>query len=375
MKNRVYKYFFIEFFRYFAVVLFAVTAIIWTIQAVNFLDLVTEDGHAFRIYLFYSFLGIPKVITKLIPFTFLIASILTILKLEKDNELIILWTSGLNKIHIVNLILRTSLLIMIIQIIFSTFITPETLNFSRKLIKNSQLQFVPSLLKEKQFNDAVEGLTIFVNNKKANGIYEDILIRDEGNTLTNVSSSGGSSTIFAKSGYIPDEKNLVLLNGNIQKTSKDGSINIIKFEKTSIFLSGLATKTISAPKIQETSTFDLINCFDDENKNLQNCNRTNEYQKDIKIELNKRFGMPLYIPLISLIVCFLLASRKDKKFSGYNRFIYFIFGFVILTISEITVRYSGNSINHSAIYLLLPVGLIPFIYLLLIRTFKYENLS
>ena len=47
MNNRVYKYFFYEFLRYFFTVLFAIAAIIWTIQAVNYLDLITEDGHAF----------------------------------------------------------------------------------------------------------------------------------------------------------------------------------------------------------------------------------------------------------------------------------------------------------------------------------------
>ena len=166
MKNRIYNYFFYEFSRYFIVVLFALTAIIWTIQAVNFLDLVTEDGHAFKIYLFYSFLTITKVLTKLIPFSFLLASILTILKLDKDNELIILWTSGLNKIHIVNLLLRISLLVMLVLLLMTSFITPKTLNFSRSLLKNSQLQFIPSLLKEKQFNDTIKHLTIFVEKKK-----------------------------------------------------------------------------------------------------------------------------------------------------------------------------------------------------------------
>ena len=112
MKNRIYKYIFYEFIGYFLIILFAFTAIIWTIQAINFLDLVTDDGHAFKIYFIYSILAIPKILTKLIPFTFLISLILTILKLEKDNELIVLWTSGLNKIHIVNLVLRISLLVM-----------------------------------------------------------------------------------------------------------------------------------------------------------------------------------------------------------------------------------------------------------------------
>ena len=70
MNNRVYKYFFREFIGYFALVIFASTAIIWTIQAVNFLDLVIDDGHAFKIYISYSMLTLPKILTKLIPFSF-----------------------------------------------------------------------------------------------------------------------------------------------------------------------------------------------------------------------------------------------------------------------------------------------------------------
>ena len=374
MKNRIYKYFFYEFIRHFVVVLFALTAVIWTIQAVNFLDLVTEDGHAFGMYLLYSLLSLPKILTKLIPFSFLITSIITILKFEKDNELMILWTSGLNKIYIVNLIIRISILIMFIQLLMANFINPESLNASRTLIKNSQLQFVPSLLKERQFNDTVKGLTIFVDKKNVYGEYENIFIRDEGKVLTQVSH--GSSTIFAKSGYVTaNEDILVLLDGNIQKIEKTGSINIIKFEKTEINLSGLSTKTISEAKIQETPTIDLLNCTKSDNRVKRNCNRGREDINDTKIELNKRFGMPLFIPLIALICCFLLTSRKDKKMHGYHKYIYFIIGVTILISSEITVRYSGISLNHTMVYYFLPISLPPLIYFILIRTFKYENLN
>ena len=104
MKNTLYKYIFYEFLRYFLVALFALAVIVWTIQSVNFLDLVTEDGHAFVTYFKYSLLTLSKVLTKLIPFCFLVALVLTISKLDKDNEIIAIWTSGLNKIYIVNLI-------------------------------------------------------------------------------------------------------------------------------------------------------------------------------------------------------------------------------------------------------------------------------
>jgi len=375
MKNRIYKYFFSEFIRYFAVVLFASVAIIWTIQAVNYLDLVTEDGHAFRIYLFYSLLTISKVLTKLIPFTFLIASIITILKLQRDNELIVLWTSGLNKIFIVNLIFRISILMLFVQLLMATAINPKTLNVSRILLKNSELQFVSSLLKVKQFNDTLKGLTIFVENKKVNGTYENIFIKDEGRVLTKV--SGGSSTIFAKSGYMSaDEKSLILYNGNIQKLNEDGDVNIVKFKKTTLNLAGISTKSISEPKMQETPTIQILLCLQNKNySGMYNCGTSDRSRMDIKIEINKRFGMPVYIPLISLICCFLLGSRKDKKMFYLNKYIYFFIGFLILTLAEIIVRYSGISWNHTFIYYLIPLGMSPLLYFALIRTFKYENLS
>ena len=374
MKKTIYKYFFYQFVIYFTITLFALAAIVWTIQAVNYLDLVTEDGHAFTIYFFYSLLTLSKVFTKLIPFSFLVSIILTILKFEKDNELLVLWTFGLNKIHLVNLIFRISILIMFLQLLLTSVFNPTLLNFSRTLLKNSELQFIPSLLKEKQFNDAVEGLTIFVEKKDENNIYKNIFIRDEGTILSKIATT--SSTIYAKSGHMSkDEKNLILYNGNIQKLNQSGDVNIVKFQKTILNLSGMSTKSISDPKIQETPTIQIMRCLQKKNIIAHNCDRSKKSLKDTKIEINKRFGMPLYILLIALISCFLLTSEKDTKIFYFNKYIYFFIGFLILALAEMIVRYSGISWNHTLFYYLIPVIMSPLIYFALIRTFKYENLS
>ena len=375
MKKTIYKYFFYEFVIYFTVTLFALAAVVWTIQTVNYLDLITEDGHAFTTYFYYSLLTLSKVLTKLIPFCFLTAIILTIIKFERDNELIVLWTSGLNKIHIVNLIFRISVLVMLLQLLLTNIFNPTLLNFSRTLLKNSQLQFIPSLLKEKQFNDAVEGLTIFIEKKDENQIYKNIFIRDDGKILSKIAGSS-SSTIFAKSGHMSeDEKNLILYNGNIQKLNEDGDVNIVKFKKIILNLSGISTKGISEPKMQETPTMQILRCLTQNNTARHNCDDSKKSMMDTKIEINKRFGMPIYIPLISLISCFLLTSRKDKKMFYLNKYIYFFIGVLILILAEIIVRYSGISWNHTIIYYLLPIGTAPLFYLALIRAFKYENLS
>ena len=85
--------------------------------------------------------------------------------------------------------------------------------------------------------------------------------------------------------------------------------------------------------------------------------------------------MPFFIPLVALVSCFLLLSRNEKKIYGFYKYIFFFIGVVIIVGSEITVRYSGTSFHHAAIYYLVPIGLIPFVYLSLLRTFKYENLN
>jgi len=373
MKNTIYKYFFNQFLSYFFITLFALAVIVWCVQSVNFLDLVTEDGHAFTTYFIYSLLTLSKIFTKLIPFSFLIAIVLTILKFEKDNELVVIWTSGLNKINIVNLIFRISLIIMLLQLVLTSVINPTLLNLSRSVLKNSQLQFIPSLMKEKQFNDTIEGLTIFVDRKDANKIYHNIFIRDDSRILSSIGTS--SSTIFSKRGYINNkDKSLVLQDGYIQNLKNDGGINIVKFNQTIFDLSGITTKSISEPKLQETSTIKIARCIKDKNVNEHNCKTNEKAIMNIRIEINKRFGMPIFIPLISLVCSFLLSSRIDKKIYNYNKYIYFFISFTILAFSEIMVRYSGMSWLHTIIYYSVPLGMITLFYLTLIRKFKYENL-
>ena len=72
LSNKIYKHFFLELSKYFFLVLFTFSIIVWTVQAVNYLDFIVDDGHAVSIYLSYSLLNISKIITKFIPLSFLI---------------------------------------------------------------------------------------------------------------------------------------------------------------------------------------------------------------------------------------------------------------------------------------------------------------
>ena len=380
LSNKIYKHFFIELSRYFFLVLFTFSIIVWAVQAVNFLDLIVEDGHGVTVYLNYSLLNIPKILTKFVPLSFLIALFLTILKFESESEFLILWTSGLNKMKIVNFFFKVSILVTILQLVFSSLINPKFLNQSRSLIKSSNLDYISTMIKSKQFNDTIDGLTIYVEEKKPNGVLKNIFIRDDGNVLKSLENSKDSKnvTIYAKEGKIEEGllgSYLALKNGTIQKENDKNEILSINFIKTNMQMEGLKTKSIIMPKIQETSSKILIECIISKNKNIDilNCPKT-ESKVDTLAEINRRFGMPLYIPAISLILSFLLISRNESKRKNLYKYFYFGLSFLILVVAEILVRYSGKSFFYSYLYYFIPLISIPFFYYLLFKQFYNENL-
>ena len=386
MRNTIYRYFFVEFISLFTLILISTCVIVWIVQAVNYLDFVTEDGHAFSVYFTYSILNIPKVIGRLIPLVFLISLLTTILQFEKNNELLVFWTSGLNKIRLVNLAFKISILITLFQLLLSLTISPSSLNFARSILKSSSITLFSSLVKEKKFNDTVKGLTVFVEEKKPNGEMLNVFLRDD------TASNAKSKTIIAKKGHIitkgvmpfvkvgvlSEQNFLVLFDGIIQTEKINNKINFLNFYKTEINLSYFDTKTTTYPKIQENNTLSLLNCikpFLDEGKTTLLEFQCRARIDDITAELNRRFGMPLYIPVISIVICYLLSSRKESKYYFFQKYIVFITAFTILVFAEIMVRYSGNSALGLIIYYSLPPLLILLNYLNLIRIFKFENLD
>ena len=385
LSNKIYKHFFLELSKYFVITLFTFSAIVWTVQAVNFLDLIVDDGHGMYVYLGYSLLNIPKILTKFIPLSFLIALFLAILKFENENELIILWTAGLNKLKVVNFFIKVSLIVTLLQLFLATAINPSVLNYSRSLIKSSSLDFISSMIKTNQFNDTVAGLTIFVEKKNKNGDMENIFIRDEGKVLRSLEDSGSTDniTIIAKKGRVANLDNPVLvLNDGIiqsekittQKDNKNNNLQTVKFQKTILKLDNIQTRSIVQTKIQETPSKMLIECyFNDEDKEILNCPRDHK-KNDVLSEINRRFGMPLYIPVITLILCFLLNQREENKFKNFYKYFYPVFAFLILVLAEILVKYSGKSFTNTLIYYLTPIVILPLIYFEIIRNFLYENL-
>ena len=376
LQNKIYQNFILEILKTFFIILFGLTIIAWTVRAVNFLDLIVENGYSVWVYFQYSMLNLFGILNKFIPLSFLIALIIFILKQIQENEFVILWTSGVKKLELANLFFIISIFILFFYIILSTFITPLALNKSRNLLSEQGYNSFLPTIRVQNFSDSFSGFTFLVEAKNENQL-KNVFIHDNENILKNLSSrnsSRSSTTIVAENGIV-DEKKMILFNGQIVTTEKDTFKNdIIYFEQLNIDLGTLQTDTIKVPKLQETSTASLISCF----VNLSQikskiCKQS--AKKEITTVLNRRLILPFYIPIVSLLSSFLLIKIYKKRNYFFNKYSIFFLSFLVLLYAELIIRYTGKSQILNFLFTASPIILIPLIYIFLLIKFSKESVS
>ena len=146
LQNKIYHNYLIEICRTFLIILFGLSMIALTVRAVNFLDLIVDSGYDVIIYFKYSILNLFGIAPKFIPLSFLLSLVIFILKHKQDSEFVILWTSGVKKIYLVNLFFITSAIVLALYLIFTTFVTPLALNKSRLILSSENFgSFVPTV--------------------------------------------------------------------------------------------------------------------------------------------------------------------------------------------------------------------------------------
>ena len=86
MKKLIFKKIFGDIGQFFLISTACVAVIVWIIQAVNFLDIISEDGHSLKVYFSYTLFSLPKIVSKIIPFIFMIIfiSVSTTFSLQSD---------------------------------------------------------------------------------------------------------------------------------------------------------------------------------------------------------------------------------------------------------------------------------------------------
>ena len=381
MKKILFKKLLYDYLSFFLITLFSTAIVIWVFQAVNFLDIIIEDGRDYLVYISYSILNFPKILSKIFPFILFFSLFYVTIKYEFSNELIIFWNFGVHKISIINFIFKISILLMIVQIFLTSFIVPNSQDLARSFLRTSEVNFFDNFVKQQKFNDTIKGVTIYADKKTKNGNLENLYLKKEiGNNQFQIT--------YAKRGEFSEINGnpiLILFDGANISSGNEDSLTNISFSKSDYSLSDFETNTITTPKTQEISSLKLLKCinyyfkfldtqeFDSKSKLIKNCRISN--MNNIIKEIYKRFIIPIYIPLLSLIPFLLIISSKENSIYQKIRLITFIVGLTLVILSETTIRFISLDLIQNFILSSFPVIFLISIYLYFYLKFKLNYIK
>ena len=372
MKKILFRKLLKDYLSFFFITLFSVSIIIWVFQAVNYLDIMIEDGRDYLIYIKYSLLNFPKTFSKLFPFILFFSLFYVTIKYENNNELIIFWNFGVNKIQIVNFIFKVSFLLFLIQLTLSSLIVPKSQELSKSYIRTSNVNFLGNFVKSQKFNDTIKDVTIYTDKKDDNGNLYNLYLKKR-------IDKDNFQITYAKRGVFREinKRPILILYDGETISAKNNKITNFKFSKSDFSLQNLKTNTPTYEKIQEVSTIkiveNILNCFNliKNQKKIKKCSSRNI--KDYYKETYKRLIIPFFIPILSLIPFLLLVSSKENTNYSKLKLFTFFFGLIIIIFSETTIRLVTDTYIENLIILVFPLFLILSLYLFFLKRFKLSN--
>ena len=344
-------------------------------QAVNFLDIMIEDGRDYLVYIKFSLLNFPKILSKLFPFILFFSLFYITIKYEMNNELIIFWNFGVHKITIINFIFKISIFLLLIQIILTSIVVPKSQDLARSFLRSSTVNFFDNFIKPRKFIDTIKGVTIYADKKDKSGNLDNIYLKRE-------IGYNEFQITYAKKGKFKDTNNkplLVLYDGATININNENELTNISFSKSDFALNNFESNTTTYKKTQELSSPKLLRCIESYYKfnetkfqnitaDIENCNILN--MNNILKEFYKRFIIPFYIPILTLIPFILIIKSKEN--SSYNklRVFTFLIGIAVIIFSETTIRMiSENQIQNISL-ITVPLIILSFLYLFLFFNFK-----
>ncbi len=368
MKKILFRKLLFDCLKFFFISLLSASIIAWVFQAVNFLDIMIEDGRDHLVYIKYTLLNFPKTMNKILPFALFFSFSYVLAKYELKNELLVFWTYGVSKVQIINFFLKFSFLLVILQISLTSILVPKSQELSRNYLKKSNINFFDNIIKPRKFNDAVKNLTIYVESKTPEGDLKNIYMKK--------GSFKDFQITYAKKGkynLINGVNFLTLYDGNTIYNT-DNSVSNFSFSKSDFNLSDLDTNTITVTKTQETSTIKLISCvqsyivgklnLDNDPAITQNCNLRNI--DNVFKELYKRHIIPFYIPILIIISLIHIIYPKEKINYARGRIFIFLSGLFIIIFSETTLRFISNNVLFNINMISIPIIIFIILYLSII---------
>jgi len=275
--------------------LLPVLAIIWTIQVLGRINLVTDSGQSIGSFMTLATLILPTIIPIVLPFAVVIGIAQTLTAMNNDSELAVIDAAAAPRSTLLKPVLFFAALMSVFSFTVSNFVEPQVRGAARTMVAAAYADLLSSVIEEKNFRSIQDGLMVEISERHSGRILRGIFIVDQRDPAFDL-------VYYAREGAVDaNGTSLTMKDGEVHRKTPDGKISIIRFDSYGFDLSDM-TKS-DGVKLQPASQRSLAFLLspDPEDKSYK------QWPGAHAAELHKRLSEWLF-PFVYGLIAFAIAG-------------------------------------------------------------------
>jgi lipopolysaccharide export system permease protein len=190
------------------------------------LDLIVAGGQNAAVFLQATALAMPQLINMVLPVSVFVAALITLNRLQTDQELVVCFAGGMSRWRVMAPAFRLAAALTLISLVINLWIQPASHRAMREVLFEVRSNLVSALIREGQFTQPAAGLTVYAQSVERSGEIRNLFIH-------RAKDDGGATTYTADSGRLVIQDGapiLRLFRGSTQEISPEGVLNYLTFE-------------------------------------------------------------------------------------------------------------------------------------------------
>ncbi len=312
-------------------------------QSLKFLDLMISAGAAPVVFFQLLALSLPRLMEMIAPLALGVSILLVIIKLQGDQELIVMQATGVNHWNLARPILKMACCVSAFLAIMTIWLTPMSLATLQSERHSIRAQFSLSLLQEGVFNFFGDDIMVYFDKRDDEGRLINLILHDQRDEQK-------PYTLLAEKGELYTnglDYRLSVTNGRRQQLNMERSIvDQLTFSRYEIEL----PKTIRAidPRWKEPNERTLMELMYP--KTINDYDRGNA--DSLLVEIHKRLALPFLPFSIAIpILLMVLKTYRPRK----NVIVPIITGLILILFIQI-LSFMSSTLAKDHLFL------IPLIY-------------
>ena len=320
-----------------------VLAVIWIVQVLARVNLVTDSGQSISSFFELAGLILPTIIPMVIPFGIVIGVAQTFAAMNADSEFAVIDAAGMPRRRLMRPVIIVALGACLASFAVDNLVEPVVRVQARKMIASVYADLLSSVIEEKTFRKIDEGLYMQISKRLHGRTLQGIFVADYRDPESEL-------VYYAKEGAIDESgTTLIMRDGEVDRKSANGDVSVVRFDSYAFDLSQL-TKSRGGMTLRAIDRDLPFLLHPDKNDPDYKA-----YPGDYTAELHRRLTEWSF-PLVYGLIAFLIAGRARTQ--REIRLHPVISALTIAFVLRWASYYISNQISQSAGYIL-PLYILP----------------